>query len=71
MRQHSACDTLDRRTFLRATALGLTGARLSAASPESEILPNGIRLPSTWPPRRTYSLEPMSLPYLDKPPGVR
>src|SRR5438552_4379263 len=62
--------TCDRRTFLQAAALGLTGARLSAASPEGEILPNGIRLSSPWPPRRRYSLEPMPLPYLDKPPAV-
>ncbi len=62
--------TLDRRTFLQAAALGLTGARPSAASPGGEVLPNGIRLPSPWPPRRAYSLEPMPLPYLDKPPAV-
>jgi hypothetical protein len=62
--------TLDRRTFLRAAALGLTGARLCAASPEGEVLPNGIRLPSVWPPRRTYSPEPMPVPYLDRPPAV-
>ena len=70
MRQHSARHTFNRRTFLQATALGLSGARLSAASPEGELLYNGIRLPSPWPPRRTYSLEPMPLPYLDKPPAV-
>ena len=70
MRQHSARHTFDRRTFLQAAALGLTGARLSAASPEGEILPNGIRLSSAWPPRRTYSLDPMPLPYLYKPPAV-
>ena len=61
---------LDRRTFLQAAALGLTGARLSAGPTEGELLPNGIRLPSPWPPRRAYSLEPMPLPYLDKPPAV-
>jgi hypothetical protein len=70
MRQHPARHAFDRRTFFRATALGLIGAPLAAASPEGEILPNGIRLPSPWPPRRAYSLEPMPLPYLDKPPAV-
>src|SRR6478672_2429142 len=62
--------TCDRRTFLEAAAFGLTGSRLSAVSPESEILPNGIRLRSPWPPKRAYSLDPMPLPYLDKPPAV-
>jgi hypothetical protein len=70
MSQHSARHTVNRRTFLQATALGLSGARLSTASPEGELLYNGIRLPAEWPPKRTYSLEPMPLPYLDKPPAV-
>jgi hypothetical protein len=70
MREHPAHHTFDRRTFFQAGALGLTGARLSAASSVGEILPNGMRLPSSWPPRRTYSLGPMPLPYLDKPPAV-
>ncbi len=60
----------DRRTFLQAAALGLVGARLPAADAAGEVLPNGIRLPSPWPPRRVYSLDPMSLPYLDRPPAV-
>jgi hypothetical protein len=47
------------RTFLQAASLGLAGARLSAGSPEGATLYNGIRLPSAWPPRRAYSLEPM------------
>src|SRR5438094_259837 len=54
MRQHSARDTFNRRTFLQATALGLCGARL----------------PSPWPPRRAYSPDPTPPPYLDKPPAV-
>src|SRR5437868_6419594 len=62
MRQHPARHQLDRRTFLRAAALGLTGARLPAAPPEGELLYNGIRLPAEWPPKRTYSPEPMPLP---------
>jgi hypothetical protein len=70
MRQHSARHTFNRRTFLQAAALGLTGARLSAASAGGDILANGIRLPSPWPPKRAYSLDPMPLPYLDKPPAV-
>src|SRR5262245_42712462 len=64
MRQHPASHAFNRRTFLRAAVLGLAGVRPSAASPEGEVLPNGIRLPSPWPPRRAYSLEPMPLPYL-------
>src|ERR1041385_9005220 len=70
MSQHSARYTFDRRTFLQAAALGLTAAQPSAASSEGEILPNGIRLSSPWPPKRAYSLEPMPLPYLDRPPDV-
>jgi hypothetical protein len=70
MREHRAHRTFDRRTLLQAGALALAGEPLFAASSEGEILPNGIRLPSPWPPRRTYTLEPMPLPYLDKPPAV-
>jgi hypothetical protein len=70
MGEHSTRHTFNRRAFLRATALGLTGARLSAAAAEGEALPNGIRLPSPWPPRRAYSLDPMPLPYLEQPPAV-
>jgi hypothetical protein len=62
--------TCDRRSFLQAAALGLAASQLSAATPEGETLYNGIRLPSPWPPRRTYSREPMPLPYLDRPPAV-
>jgi hypothetical protein len=70
MHQHAARHTLNRRTFLQATALGLSGTRLPAASPDGELLYNGIRLPAEWPPKWKYTLEPMPLPYLDKPPAV-
>src|SRR5437588_94991 len=70
MSQHSARHTFNRRTFLQATALGLSGARPSAASPEGELLYNGIRLAAGWPPRRAYSPNPVPPPYLDKPPAV-
>jgi hypothetical protein len=70
MRQHSARHTCNRRTFLQAAALGVTGTLLSATSTEGEVLPNGIRLPSPWPPKRAHSLASMPLPYLDKPPDV-
>jgi hypothetical protein len=70
MRQHSARHTLHRRTFLRVAAVGLSRAQLPAALPEGELLYNGIRLPAEWPPKRRYTLEPMPLPYLDKPPAV-
>jgi hypothetical protein len=70
MGRRPARHSLDRRTFLQAAALGLTGGRLPAAPREGELLYNGIRLPAQWPPRRAYSPEPMPLPYLDRPPAV-
>src|SRR5262245_22411014 len=70
MRQHPAHDSLNRRTFLQATALGLNGMRLYAAPSDGELLYNGIRLPAEWPPKRKYTLDPMPLPYLDKSPAV-
>jgi hypothetical protein len=70
MGEHSARHAFTRRTFLQAAALGLTGARLPAVSAGGEALPNGIRLPSPWPPRRAHSPDPMPVPYLDKPPAV-
>ncbi len=62
--------TFDRRAFLQAAALGLAGAGLPAAPAKDQILRNGIRLPSPWPPRRAYSLDPMPVPYLGRPPAV-
>lgn len=70
MSQYSARHALDRRTFLQATAVGLTGPRLPAAPPEGELLYNSIRLPAEWPPKRKYTPDPMPLPYLDRPPAV-
>ena len=38
---------------------------------QGEVLYNGIRLPSQWPPRRSaLTREPMRLPYLESPPDV-
>ena len=70
MSKQSARHTFNRRTFLQASALGLSGVRPSAASPGGELLYNGIRLPARWPPKRAYSLDPMPVPYLDRPPAV-
>src|SRR5215471_12286371 len=70
---------LNRRTFLHAGCLGGAGVGLHglplAETPFAEsndnILYNGIRLPSPWPPRLPgFSREPMALPYLDSPPDV-
>ncbi len=65
---------LDRRDFLR---LGLLGAAGLAALPpafaadEGELLYNGIRLPTPWPPRPAeLSREPSEPAYLSKPPAV-
>jgi hypothetical protein len=65
----------DRRRFLIAGALGACGlpflpGAAPADEPAGELLPNGIRLPSSWPPRRRLSAEPMPVPYLDAPPAV-
>jgi hypothetical protein len=41
--------TCDRRTFLQAAALGLTGARLSAAPPEGATLYTDLsQMDATW-----------------------
>src|SRR6266446_1429474 len=72
--------TLERRKFLkRIGCLGVSGMCLTGktfladtrgAGP-GEVLYNGIRLPSAWPPRLpSLSLEPMAIPYLASPPEV-
>jgi hypothetical protein len=70
---------IDRREFLRAGSLAAleTEATLAHACREDpgrlggETLYNGIQLPSVWPPRRQgITSEPMSVPYLENPPGV-
>jgi predicted secreted protein len=43
----------------------------SAPAGEGQVLYNGIRLPSAWPPRiEKLTREPMPVPYLDRPPAV-
>jgi hypothetical protein len=44
---------------------------LLPAESSEEVLDNGIRLPSPWPPRQSgFTREPMATPYLDSPPDV-
>jgi hypothetical protein len=64
---------LNRRHFLSVAGAAAGGILLAADSPESsagETLYNGIRLPSSWPPKQTPSREPMAVPYLKTPPAV-
>jgi len=50
-------------------SLFLPGATAFAES--EEVLYNGVRLPSPWPPRdRELTREPMAVPYLESPPAV-
>ncbi|HMF94616.1 MAG TPA: hypothetical protein VKE96_09990 [Vicinamibacterales bacterium] len=68
----------NRRRFLRTAAAGAVGfwqsqqwslGALDAASPQ--LLYNGIRLSSPWPPRyRSLSATPITPPYLIAPPAV-
>ena len=56
--------------MVRVLSLGTAGVMASLAF--AETLPNGIVLPSPWPPQRTAaevaSMEPMPVPYLQNPP---
>jgi hypothetical protein len=69
---------ISRRAFLRATAGAAAVAAASgrgaidAAEPAAgEVLYNGIRLASPWPPRRaSLPAEPTVLPYIADPPAV-
>jgi hypothetical protein len=68
---------LDRRHFLRLGVLGAAGlaaggiASSPVAAAEGEVLYNGIRLPSPWPPRLTdIPREPSEPAYLTAPPAV-
>jgi len=66
---------LSRRTFLQAAAAGALGRPFAsvarAAAPDGELLYNGIRLGSPWPPRLKYPDEHPVLPaYLADPPPV-
>ena len=66
-----------RREFLKAatvgalTTTGLTGREAWGQPPPREVLYNGIRLGSTWPPNNRYfSPDPVMPPYLADPPAV-
>jgi hypothetical protein len=64
---------VNRRKFVQWGAASLVPFCVSgspAAGPQAEILYNGIRLPSPWPPVRALSREPMAVPYLVAPPAV-
>jgi hypothetical protein len=63
---------LDRRRFLRLGVLGAAGlAATGAAAAEGELLYNGVRLPSPWPPRLAdVPREPVEPAYLTAPPPV-
>src|SRR5438128_819632 len=67
----------DRRGFLRLGVLGTAGLLVSdrfasaAGAPETEVLYNGIRLPTPWPPRiKDVPREPVTPAYLTTPPTV-
>ncbi|MDP3716172.1 MAG: twin-arginine translocation signal domain-containing protein [Acidobacteriota bacterium] len=66
-----------RRDFLKAatvgalTTTGLTGREAWGQTPTREVLYNGIRLGSPWPPdNRYFSPDPITPPYLADPPAV-
>src|SRR5258708_4282245 len=70
---------LSRRTLLKAgwcggLGIGLHGwplAEFLCAESKEDVLDNGIRLPSPWPPTKSgFTREPMETPYLNSPPGV-
>ena len=69
---------INRRDFIKNTsALGLSGMILPKDeffnfSESGELLYNGIRLPSDWPPKGIDpgNYEPMDVPYLRNPPAV-
>ena len=57
-----------------ASPPSILGAEPPAATPpgaSAQVLPNGIELPETWPPRATeFSADPQRPPYLVSPPKV-
>src|SRR5438128_9110412 len=68
---------MNRRRFLQlgaASALALGNGSVSGTSragQPDQVLYNGIRLPSPWPPRlKVLRHEPMAVPYLSSPPAV-
>jgi len=61
--------TLTRREFLSTAGLALGMPRAHAEA--GEILHNGIRLASPWPPgNRYFAVDPQTPPYLADPPAV-
>jgi hypothetical protein len=63
---------LGRRRFLRLGLLGAAGLAVgdAHAAAEGELLSNGVRLPSPWPPRLAdVPREPVEPPYLAAPQG--
>lgn len=68
---------MHRRRFLQTTMLGAAGLTASCLAPErlaaaeGEVLYNGIRLPSPWPPRIADVPKELIVPaYLRSPPAV-
>ena len=69
---------LNRRHFLQTGLLGTVGlmtyeasALAAQATPAGEVLYNGIRLPTPWPPRiKNVPTEPAVATYLTSPPAV-
>ena len=67
---------IDRRTFVKAAALGAVGSLVTPAFEPArapEVLYNGIRLPGHWPPRRrVLTREPAAPPFylLDRPAAI-
>jgi hypothetical protein len=67
----------DRRQFVRMGLLGVAGLAMPEAlataqpTPEGELLYNGIRLPTPFPPRiKDVPREPVTPAYLTTPPAV-
>lgn len=56
----------------KALSAGLPEKSKIATEPEGELLYNGIRLPSVWPPKymKPKAYDPMPVPYLTTPPDV-
>jgi hypothetical protein len=66
---------MNRRCFLQTGTLATVAAGLCPALGEAgnkeEVLYNGIRLPTPWPPTaKQWNHQPMPVPYLQKPPAV-
>ncbi|HID06476.1 MAG TPA: hypothetical protein EYP10_04940, partial [Armatimonadetes bacterium] len=79
VRGYEHCSEIDRRKFIKSCLLSALGVCIGeriwigcASAEESEVLYNGIQLPSPFPPRKVkLTLEPPPLPpYLKSPPDV-